>query len=103
MKVIPFPFAPADRGALIEMYHGSHARYGNPPFGPSCRTPSTTSSFILAASYLHPAQKIPVSELKWCAPKFRNDDRRDVGAGNQPLDMVPLQERMVTRYIPGVY
>src|SRR5580658_4624088 len=27
MKVISFPFAPADRGALIEMYHGSHARY----------------------------------------------------------------------------
>ena len=48
MKVIPFPFAPADRGALVEMYHGSHAHDTRqiPPSGRLCRTRSTISSLF---------------------------------------------------------
>jgi len=78
MKVIPFPFAPADRGALIEMYHGSHARYEtNSPIRTFVPYTIGKEQFILAAYTCTPLVKIPVSQLKSGCENPGNDDRRD--------------------------
>jgi len=88
MKVIPFPFAAADRGALIEMYHGSHARFEtNSPIRTFVPYTIDKKQYILAAYTCTPLVKIPVSELKSGA-KIQGTTIAEMGAGNQPLDMV---------------
>jgi len=92
MKVIPFPFAPADRGALIEMYHGSHARYEtNSPIRTFVPYTIGNKQFILAAYTCTPLVKIPVSDLKSGA-KIQGTTIAEMGAGNQPLDMVAYKK-----------
>jgi len=92
MKVIPFPFAPADRGALIEMYHGSHARYEtNSPIRTFVPYTIGKQQYILAAYTCTPLVKIPVSELKSGA-KIQGTTIAEMGAGNQPLDMVAYKK-----------
>jgi len=92
MKVIPFPFASADRGALIEMYHGSHARYEtNSPIRTFVPYTIDNKQFILAAYTCTPLVKIPVSELKSGA-KIQGTTIAEMGAGNQPLDMVAYKK-----------
>ena len=92
MKVIPFPFAPADRGALIEMYHGSHARYEtNSPIRTFVPYTIGKQQFILAAYTCTPLVKIPVSDLKSGA-KIQGTTIAEMGAGNQPLDMVAYKK-----------
>src|SRR5215472_4037819 len=92
MKVIPFPFADADRGALIEMYHGSHARYEtNSPIRTFVPYTIDNQQFILAAYTCTPLVKIPVSELKSGA-KIQGTTIAEMGAGNQPLDMVAYKK-----------
>lgn len=88
MKVIPFPFASADRGTLVEMYHGSHARYEtNSPIRTFVPYTIDNKQFILAAYTCTPLVKIPVSDLKSGA-KIQGTTIAEMGAGNQPLDMV---------------
>lgn len=92
MKVIPFPFASADRGALIEMYHGSHARYEtNSPIRTFVPYTIDNKQFILAAYTCTPLVKIPVSDLKSGA-KIQGTTIAEMGAGNQPLDMVAYKK-----------
>ena len=92
MKVIPFPFAPADRGAQIEMYHGSHARYEtNSPIRTFVPYTIDNKQFILAAYTCTPLVKIPVSDLKSGA-KIQGTTIAEMGAGNQPLDMVAYKK-----------
>jgi len=92
MKVIPFPFADADRGALIEMYHGSHARYEtNSPIRTFVPYTIDNKQYILAAYTCTPLVKIPVSELKSGA-KIQGTTIAEMGAGNQPLDMVAYKK-----------
>ena len=92
MKVIPFPFASADRGTLIEMYHGSHARYEtNSPIRTFVPYTIDNKQFILAAYTCTPLVKIPVSDLKSGA-KIQGTTIAEMGAGNQPLDMVAYKK-----------
>ena len=92
MKVIPFPFASADRGAQIEMYHGSHARYEtNSPIRTFVPYTIGKKQYILAAYTCTPLVKIPVSDLKSGA-KIQGTTIAEMGAGNQPLDMVAYEK-----------
>jgi hypothetical protein len=92
MKVVPFPFESADRGALIEMYHGSHAKYEtNSPIRTFVPYTIGNQQFILAAYTCTPLVKIPVSELKSGA-KIQGTTIAEMGAGNQPLDMVAYKK-----------
>jgi len=92
MKVIPFPLADADRGALIEMYHGSHARYEtNSPIRTFVPYTIDNKQYILAAYTCTPLVKIPVSDLKSGA-KIQGTTIAEMGAGNQPLDMVAYKK-----------
>ena len=92
MKVIPFPFAAADRGALIEMYHGSHARFEtNSPIRTFVPYTIDKKQYILAAYTCTPLVKIPVSELKSGA-KIKGTTIAELGAGNRPIDMIAYKK-----------
>jgi hypothetical protein len=92
MRVIPFPFEAADKGASIEMYHGSHGRYEtNSPIRTFVPYTINNQQFILAAYTCTPLVKIPVSELKGGA-KVKGTTIAEMGAGNRPLDMVAYKK-----------
>jgi hypothetical protein len=88
LRSIPFPFADADKGTSIEMYHGSHGRI---------ETASPIRTFIpfdiggetnlLAAYTCTPLVKVPVSELK-PGEKVKGMTIAELGNMNVPLDMV---------------
>ena len=90
MRSVPFPFAAAtaDKGAGIEMYHGSHGRYEtNSPVRTFVPYTINNQQYILAAYTCTPLVKIPVSELKGGA-KVKGTTIAELGAGNRPLDMI---------------
>jgi hypothetical protein len=92
MKVIAFPFESVDKGASIEMYHGSHARFEtNSPIRTFVPYTINNQQFILAAYTCTPLVKIPMSELK-AGNKVEGTTIAEMGAGNQPLDMVPYKK-----------
>src|ERR1700685_3870030 len=92
MKVIPFPFAAVDKGASIEMYHGSHGRFEtNSPIRTFVPYTINNQQFILAAYTCTPLVKIPVSELKGGA-KIQGTTIAEMGAGNRPLDMIAYKK-----------
>jgi hypothetical protein len=90
MRSIPYPFeaAAVDKGAGIEMYHGSHGRYEtNSPVRTFVPYTINNQQYILAAYTCTPLVKIPVSELKGGA-KVKGATIAELGAGNRPLDMI---------------
>ncbi len=92
LRSIPYPFKEADKGATLQIWHSSHGRFET---AAPVRTfvPYTISGqqYILAAYTCTPLVKIPVSELKPGA-KVKGVAIADLGAGNQPLDMVPYKK-----------
>src|SRR6202000_170932 len=92
LRSIPYPFKTAAQGATLQIWHSSHGRYETEA---PVRTfvPYTIGGkdFILAAYTCTPLVKIPVSDLKPGA-KVNGVEIADLGAGNQPLDMVPYRK-----------
>jgi hypothetical protein len=92
LRAIPFPFAEADKGASVEIYHGSHGQF-------ETRSPVRTfvpydikgESYLLAAYTCTPLVKIPVTELK-AGEKVKGTTIAELGNGNQPLDMIVYQK-----------
>ncbi len=92
MRVVSFPFAAVDKGASIEMYHGSHGRFEtNSPIRTFVPYTINNQQFILAAYTCTPLVKIPVGELKGGA-KIQGTTIAEMGAGNRPLDMVAYKK-----------
>jgi hypothetical protein len=92
LRVIPFPFAPADKGASIEIFHGAHGRIET---GAPVRTfvPYDINGEvnILAAYTCTPLVKIPVSQLK-PGEKVKGTTVAELGNMNKPLDMIVYQK-----------
>jgi hypothetical protein len=92
LRSIPFPFNQADKGTNIQIWHASHGRFET---AAPVRTfvPYTIAGqpYILAAYTCTPLVKIPLSDLKPGA-QIKPVTIADVGAGNQPLDMVPYKK-----------
>jgi hypothetical protein len=92
MRVIPYPFATADEGTSVEIYHGSHGQL---------ETFSPVFTFVpyringepsIVASYLcTPLVKFPVSSLK-SGSKVMGTTIAELGNGNRPLDMIVYQK-----------
>jgi hypothetical protein len=92
LRSIPYPFNAAPKGATLQIWHSSHGRYETEsPI--RTFTPYTISGqqYVLAAYTCTPLVKIPVNELKPGA-KIKGVEIADLGAGNQPLDMVPYKK-----------
>ena len=92
LRSIPVPFNSAEQGATLQIWHDSHGRY-------ETQSPVRTfvpysiggQPYVLAAYTCTPLVKIPVSELK-AGAKVKGQTIADLGAGNQPLDMVPYKK-----------
>ena len=92
LRSIPVPFKNADQGATLQIWHSSHGRY-------ETQSPVRTfvpytiggQAFVLAAYTCTPLVKIPAASLK-PGEKVKGVTIADLGAGNQPLDMVPYKK-----------
>src|SRR5256714_4860319 len=92
LRSIPYPFKSAARGTQLQIWHASHGRY-------ETQSPVRTfvpytidgKDYVLAAYTCTPLVKIPVSELK-AGAQVKGVTISDLGAGNQPLDMVPYKK-----------
>jgi len=92
LRSIPFPFKNAPQTTTLQIWHASHGRYETET---PVRTfvPYTISGqpYILAAYTCTPLVKIPLSNLKPGA-QVKGVTIADLGARNQPLDMVPYKK-----------
>lgn len=87
LRSIPFPFAEADDGTSVEIFHGAHGRI-------ETRSPIMTFTsyeidqkpHVVAAYTCTPLVKFPVSELK-PGIKVRGTTVAELGNRNRPLDM----------------
>jgi len=92
MRVIPFPFQGAAKGANVEIYHGSHQRYEtNSPIRTFVPYTVKNQQYILASYTCTPLVSIPVSELK-PGNKVKGTTISELGAGNRPLDMIAYKK-----------
>jgi hypothetical protein len=87
-----YPFAAADRGTSVEIYHGNHGQLEtrSPVYTFVPYTVGGTKSLI--AGYLcTPLVKFPVSDLAPGA-KITGTTIAELGAGNRPIDMIVYQQ-----------
>jgi hypothetical protein len=88
LRAVPFPFEQADRGASVEIYHGSHGRFEtNSPVRTFVRYEIKNEPYILAAYTCTPLVKFPVSQLK-PGTKVVGKTIAELGNRNRPLDMI---------------
>lgn len=93
LRSIPFPFkGEASEGTTLQIWHSSHGRYETQaPVRTFVPYSIEGQQYVLAAYTCTPLVKIPFSELKPGA-KVKGTTIADLGAGNQPLDMVPYKK-----------
>jgi hypothetical protein len=92
MRVIPYPFATADDGTSVEIYHGSHGQL---------ETFSPVYTFVpytidgersIVASYLcTPLVKFPLAAFK-PGSKLRGTTIAEFGNRNRPVDMITYRK-----------
>lgn len=88
LRVIPYPFKDADKGAGIEIYHGAHgAIETHAPIKAFTPYKIGKEDHIMATYTCTPLVKIPVSELK-AGAKVKGTTIAELGNGNQPIDMI---------------
>jgi hypothetical protein len=88
LRVIPFPFKDADKGAGIQIFHGAHGKLEtNAPIRTFVAYKIGKEENIMAAYTCTPLVKIPVSDLK-PGSKVKGTTIAELGNGNQPLDMI---------------
>ncbi len=92
LRSIPFPFSQANKGAGIEIFHGSHGRFEtNSPVRTFTAYEINNVPYILAAYTCTPLVKIPVSELK-PGNKVKGTTIAELGNRNRPLDMISYRK-----------
>jgi hypothetical protein len=88
LRAIPFPFEASNKGAGIEIWHGSHGRFEtNAPVRTFVPYEINGEKAILAAYTCTPLVRIPVSELK-PGNKVKGTTIAELGNRNKPLDMI---------------
>ncbi len=92
LRVLPFPFTDAEKGADVTIYHGSHGRFEtNAPVRTFVPFEIGGEAHLLAAYTCTPLVKIPVKELK-PGEKVKGTTVAELGSGNRPLDMIVYQK-----------
>src|SRR3954469_14842107 len=88
LRAIPYPFQAADKGAGIEIWHGSHGRFEtNAPVRTFVPYEINGEKSILAAYTCTPLVRIPVTNLK-TGNKVKGTTIAELGNRNKPLDMI---------------
>jgi hypothetical protein len=92
LRSIPYPFNSAAKGTQLQIWHASHGRYETQaPVRTFVPYTMAGKQYVLAAYTCTPLVKIPMSDLKPGA-QVKGVTIADLGAGNQPLDMVPYKK-----------
>jgi hypothetical protein len=92
LRSIAFPFAKADKGTAVEIYHGAHGRYEtNAPVRTFVPYKVGNQSQVLAAYTCTPLVQFALDELKPGA-KIQGKTIAEFGNGNQPLDIIVYQK-----------
>ncbi len=88
LRVVPFPFAKADRGASVEIYHTSHFTYEtNSPVRTMVPYTYKGERYLLAAYTCTPLVKLRVSDLKDGA-RITGETLAELGRHSSPVDMI---------------
>jgi len=89
---VAYPFATADRGASVEIYHGNHGQLETrSPVMAFLPYTVNNQPHIIASYTCTPLVRFPVSTLK-TGEKVLGTTIAEFGAGNQPLDMISYQK-----------
>jgi hypothetical protein len=95
LRSIPFPFKKDDeaaKGTTLRIWHSSHGRFETQaPIRTFVPYSISGQEYVLAAYTCTPLVKIPFSALEPGA-QVNGTTIADLGAGNQPLDMVPYEK-----------
>jgi hypothetical protein len=92
LRSIPFPFAGANDGASIEIFHGNHGAYETrSPVRTFAAVDINETPHLLAAYTCTPLVKIPVGMLN-PGEKVRGTTIAELGNQNRPLDMIVYQK-----------
>jgi hypothetical protein len=92
LRAVPFPFQQADKGAGIEIYHGSHGKFETAsPIRTFTVFDISGQANLLAAYTCTPLVRIPVESLK-PGEKVKGATIAELGNRNTPLDMVVYQK-----------
>jgi hypothetical protein len=92
LRSIPYPFNSAAKGTQLQIWHASHGRYETQaPVRTFVPYTMAGQQYVLAAYTCTPLVKIAMSDLKPGA-QVKGVTIADLGAGNQPLDMVPYKK-----------
>jgi hypothetical protein len=88
LRSIPFPFAAADRGTSVEIFHGAHGRFEtNAPVRTFTSYKIANKDHLLAAYTCTPLVAFPVSDLE-PGKKVMGKTIAELGNRNRPLDMI---------------
>jgi hypothetical protein len=88
LRSIPFPFTEADKGASVQIYHGSHGRFETQsPVRTFVPYDINGEPYILAAYTCTPLVKIPLAELK-PGERVKGTTVAELGNRNNPLDII---------------
>jgi hypothetical protein len=92
LRSIPFPFTEADKGASVQIYHGSHGKFEtNAPVQTFVPYDINGEDYILAAYTCTPLVKLPVAELK-PGNRVKGTTIAELGNRNKPIDMIVYQK-----------
>ncbi len=88
LRAIPFPFAQADNGTSVEIFHGAHGRFEtNAPVRTFMPYTINSEAHILAAYTCTPLVTFKMSELK-PGNKVMGTTIAELGNRNRPSDMI---------------
>jgi hypothetical protein len=91
-RSIPFPFTTTEKGASVEIYHGSHGKLETKsPIRCFVAYEIKGEENVLAAYTCTPLVKVPVAELK-PGEKVKGKTIAELGNRNVPIDMIVYQK-----------
>jgi hypothetical protein len=91
-RAIPFPFTDTDKGASVEIYHGSHGKFEtNSPVRTFVPFDINGELNLLAAYTCTPLVRIPIAQLK-PGERVKGTTIAELGNMNRPLDMIVYQK-----------
>ena len=88
LRLVPFPFVKADRGASVEIYHTSHFTYEtNSPVRTMVPYTSGGEQFLLAAYTCTPLVKLRLADLQ-AGAHITGETLAELGRHSSPIDMI---------------
>src|SRR5260370_41434190 len=92
LRAIPFPFTEVDKGASVEIFHGSHGGLETgSPVGTFAPFDINGEAHLLCAYTCTPLVKIPIKQLE-SGKKVKGTTVAELGNHNRPLDMVVYEK-----------